>query len=141
MTTTEEEAVVNTYNAWAKAFQSVDAEAMKSLFDQDYAGILYQAEEQTEAFYTWQAIDEYWSAAPGIIDRIPEWRELTRKVSLDGDSAYVFSKLQTHLEVKGAKRPLLGELRVSMGMHKSAGEWKIIHYHESRHVDIAFLFE
>lgn len=141
MTTTDEQAVINTYQEWARAFQAIDADAMKAVFDQDYPGILYQAEEQTEPFYTWQAIDEYWSAAPNIVDKIPEWRELTRKVSLDSDSAFVYSKLQTHLEVKGGKQPLLGELRVSMGLRKTDNGWKICHYHESRHVDIAFLFE
>ena len=137
----DEAAVIEVYNAWCKAFQGMDAEGMKSLFDQDFPGLVYQSEENVEPMYTWAEIDAYWSAAPGLVTLIPEWRELTRKVSVDDDSAIVYAKLQTHLEIKGAKRPLLGELRCLIGLHRAQGTWRIVHYHESRHVDLAVLFE
>lgn len=136
----DEAAVIEVYNAWCKAFQGVDAEGMKALFDQDFPGLVYQSEENVDPMYSWAEIDAYWDAAANVVDRIPEWRELTRKVSVDDDSAIVYAKLQTHLEVKGAKRPLLGELRCLIGLHKAQGAWKIVHYHESRHVDLAPLF-
>ena len=141
MAESTEDAVIAIYDAWRNAFQQVDADKMKSLFDRDYAGLVYQAEEMPTPFYSWPEIDEYWSAAPAIVAKIPEWRELTRKIAMDGNAAYVYSKLQTHIEVNGANQPLVGELRVSMGLHQTAGGWRIVHYHESRHVDISFLFE
>lgn len=136
-----EAAVLDVYRAWCKAFQALDADAMKRLFDQDFRGLVYQAEESKDPMYTWAEIDAYWTGAPSLVDRIPEWRELSRKIAVDGDTAWVYAKLQTHLEIKGAKKPLIGELRSSIGLRRTAQGWKIVHYHESRHEDLAFLFE
>jgi ketosteroid isomerase-like protein len=140
MNSSDEAAVISVYEAWCRAFQSMDAVAMKALFEKNSDGLTYQSEENIDPLYTWQEIDDYWSAAPAIVDRIPEWRELTRKVAVYGDTAFVFTKLHTHLEVKGAKKSLIGELRVSIGMHRTPHGWKIVHYHESRHLDLAYLF-
>ncbi len=141
MSATDEATVIAVYDQWCAAFQAVDGDAMKQLFEQDSAGLVYQSEESADPMYTWAEIDAYWSGAPEIVDRIPEWRELSRKVAVFGKTAFVYAKLQTHLEITGAKRPLIGELRVSIGLHHKSNDWKIVHYHESRHVDLAFLFE
>jgi ketosteroid isomerase-like protein len=114
---------------------------MKALFDDGFAGLVYQCEESDQPMYNWGEIAAYWDAAPTLVREIPKWSELTRKVTVDGDSAFVYSKLDTHLEVFDGKRPLLGELRALIGLHRVGSEWKIVHYHESRHVDIMFLFE
>ena len=98
---------------------------MKALFEQSSKGLIYQSEENVEPLYTWQEIDDYWSAAPAIVDHIPEWRELTRKVAVYGDTVFMYSKLHTHLEVKSAKKSLIGELRVSIGMHRTPQGWKM----------------
>lgn len=140
MATDDETAVLAVYSEWMAAFQSVDPVRMKALFDPGHAGIVYQAEESPEPMVTWAAIDAYWSAAPSIVEAIPEWRELTRKVAVSGDTAFVYTKLATRIDVKGAKRPLIGDLRVSIGLQRTGRGWKIVHYHESRLVDLAFLF-
>ncbi|HCU91086.1 MAG TPA: DUF4440 domain-containing protein [Gammaproteobacteria bacterium] len=137
----DESDVIAVYDQWRTAFQAVDGDAMKRLFDQGSDGLIYQSEENADPMYTWAEIDAYWSGAPEIVDRIPEWRELGRKIAILDDTAFVYAKLQTHLEIIGAKRPLLGELRVSIGLHRKDSDWKIVHYHESRHVDLTFLFE
>jgi ketosteroid isomerase-like protein len=139
--TNDENAVYQVYQAWCAAFQAVDSDAMKDLFDQDFPGLVYQSEENDEPLYTWEEIDAYWTNAPAIVTSIPEWRELSRKISVDGDTALVYVKLETHLEVAGAKRPLLGKLRASIGLRRTDRGWKIFHYHEGRLVDLAFLFE
>ena len=136
-----EAAVLDVYRAWCKAFQGLDAKAMKSLFDEEFSGLVYQAEENPDPMYTWAEIDAYWTGAPTLVQRIPEWRELSRKIAIDGDTAWVYAKLQTHLEIFNAKKPLIGELRASIGLRRTPRGWKIVHYHESRHEDLAFLFE
>ena len=141
MSATDEAAVTAVYKKWCSAFQAVDGAAMKELFEHDSDGLIYQSEENVDPMYSWAEIDAYWSGAPEIVERIPEWRELSRKVAVFGDSAHVYVKLQTHLEIKGANKPLIGELRASIGLHRKDSDWKIVHYHESRHVDLAFLFE
>lgn len=129
------------YANWCAAFQAMDARAMKALFDQDFDGLVYQAEENAEPLYSWSEIEAYWDAAPSLVSSVPEWRELTSKTTIDGDHGFVYTKLQTHLEVVGARRPLLGELRAVIGLRRASAGWRIVHYHESRHVDLAFLFE
>jgi len=137
----DEHAVHDTYRAWCDAFQGLDSSKMKDLFDHAFPGLVYQSEENAEPMYTWEEIDAYWTAVPQIVAAIPDWTELTRKIAVDGDTAFVYAKLMTHLEVHGAKKPLIGELRASIGMRRADGGWKIVHYHESRHLDLAFLFE
>jgi len=129
------------YKKWCSAFQSVDAPRMKSLFDQSFDGLIYQPEEIPDPMFTWDVIDKYWDAIPSIVESIPEWRELTSQVSVDGNSATVYLKLQTHIELIGAQKPLIGELRVTLGAHKVDNEWKLIKVHESRHVDLSDLFK
>ena len=140
MNTSAEAAVLELYEAWCQAFQTLDSAAMKALFEQDSAGLVYHSEENADPLYTWAEIDSYWSAAPLIVESIPEWRELSRKVAIYGDVAFVYGKLQTHLVVKGAKKPLIGVLRASIGLHCTSLGWKIVHYHESRQLDLADLF-
>ena len=137
----DEAAIVEVYQAWCRAFQSVDAEGMKALFDRDFPGLVYQSEENKDPMYTWAEIDAYWTNAVGLVARIPVWRELSRKIAVDGDAAWIYVKLDTRLEINGAKKPLLGELRASIGLRRTASGWKIVHYHEGRHVDLAFLFQ
>jgi len=141
MSATDEAAITRVYEQWCHAFQTVDGAAMKQLFDQDSNGLIYQSEENVDPMYTWAEIDNYWTGAEELVDRIPQWSELSRKIAIFGESAFVYVKLRTHLEISGAKRPLLGELRATIGLHQRDHDWKIVHYHESRHVDLAFLFE
>jgi ketosteroid isomerase-like protein len=133
--------VTKVYLAWCTAFQSLDVAGMKSLFDHDFDGMIYQAEETADPLYSWPEISAYWDAIPAIVSAIPEWRELDKKVAVDDDSAAVYSKLRTNIEIKGAKRPLIGDLRVVLGMRKAAGDWRIVSVHESRQVDLSGLFE
>ncbi len=137
----DEAAIASLYERWCEAFQAMDAEKMKSLFDSNFPGLVYQCEESADPMFTWAEIAAYWDAAPTLVREVPEWRELVKKVAIDGDSAFVYAKLDTHLEVFDAKRPLKGELRALIGLHRVDEDWKIVHYHESRHVDLAFLFE
>jgi ketosteroid isomerase-like protein len=129
------------YQSWCSAFQTLDAPRMKSLFDQSFDGLIYQPEEAPDPMFTWDEIDKYWDAIPLVVESIPEWRELRSRVSVDGDSALVYLKLQTHIELIGAKQPLIGQLRVTLGAHKTDDYWKLIKVHESRHVDLSDLFE
>jgi ketosteroid isomerase-like protein len=138
--TEDESAVYQTYLAWSAAFRTLDVVGLKKVFDSDFPGLAYQAEESVDPMYTWAEIDEYFSNAPRIVEAIIEWRELTRNVAVDGNAAFVYAKLDTRLTVHGGLRPLAGEIRFSMAMRRTEAGWKIVQYHESRHVDLAFLF-
>lgn len=136
----DSEDVIQVYDAWCKAFQSIDVYGMKALFDQDFDGLIYQPAEVPDPMFSWSEISAYWDSIPAIVASIRQWRELERKVVVDRDSAYVYSRTDTHVLVKDAKRPLIGDLRVVLCMHRTARGWALIGVHESRHLDLAGLF-
>jgi ketosteroid isomerase-like protein len=138
--TVDEEAVHQTYLTWSNAFRSLDVAGLKDVFDSDFPGLVYQAEENVDPMYTWTEIDEYLSNAPRVVEAITEWREVTRKIAVDNNTAFVYAKLDTRLTVHGGLQPLVGEIRFSMAMRRTRAGWKIAQYHESRHVDLAFLW-
>ena len=131
-----EEAVVRVYEQWAKAFKAVDAATMKSLWDQDYPGLVYQAEESADPIYDWAGIAKYWDTVGQILLGVSRWDELTRKVAITGDAALVYVKNMTSLKIAGVKDELAGELRFTLGLHRRNGRWLLIHYHESRALDL-----
>ncbi|MGE0520494.1 MAG: nuclear transport factor 2 family protein [Candidatus Binatia bacterium] len=131
-----EQAVVRVYEDWRKAFMNVDARAMKALFDQEYDGLVYQAEELTDPLYDWPSIAKYWDAAHTVLERVNEWTELSRKVAITGDAAFVYAKTMTRLKIVGVQNELAGELRSTLGLHRRNGRWLMIHYHESRALDL-----
>jgi ketosteroid isomerase-like protein len=135
-----EAAVVRVYEQWAKAFRSVDGTLMKSLWDHDYDGLVYQAEESADPIYDWAGIAKYWDEVGGILLGTSRWDELTRKVAVTGDAAFVYVKTMTSLKIAGLKNEFAGELRSTLGLHRRGGRWLLIHYHESRALDMAALF-
>ncbi|MEV5303253.1 nuclear transport factor 2 family protein [Amycolatopsis methanolica] len=140
MSANDQKEVVELYKSWCAAFQSLDVSGMKKLFDQEFQGLIYQSEETESPMYTWGEIDAYWDNIPGIVSSIPEWRVLDEKVAVDDDTATVYLKLATHIELVGAKEPLVGVLRATLGARKRDGVWRLVSLHESRHVDLAHLF-
>jgi hypothetical protein len=62
----DEGGVYEVYRAWYDAFQAVGADAMRSLFDLDYPGLVYQSD--TGPLYRWDEIDPYWTNAPRHVD-------------------------------------------------------------------------
>jgi hypothetical protein len=128
--------VLATYEAWEQAWRDVDVEAIKSLWDQEFDGLVYQSEENPKPLLSWQAISDYWDAAPTILESIPEWRSLTLDSTMVNGLALVFTNLMTSLRLKGIPRSFDGELRCSLVMHETEAGWRLIHYHESRVIDL-----
>ena len=131
-----EQAVIRVYEQWAKAFHSVDGELMKSLWDADYPGVVYQAEESADPIYDWQGIAKYWDTVNQILIGVSRWDEVTRKVAITGDAALVYAKTMTSLKLAGVTNEFAGELRSTLGLHRRHGRWLLIHYHESRALDL-----
>lgn len=136
-----EDAVIEVYTEWCRMFQSLNVSGMKRLFDNHFEGLIYQPEEIGDAMFSWTEISAYWDAIPAIVESIPEWRELDRYVAIDRYSATVYTKLRTDIRIREAKRALVGDLRVTLGMRDTSDGWKIVSIHESRLVELTSLFE
>lgn len=128
------------YERWLDAWRRVDGEQMKSLWDPAFAAPVYQAEEHAEPLSSWAQIDEYWSTTPALIDSIPEARDISHVVSEAGELALLHGRIFLAMRINGATKPFDGELRVSMAMHRVDGDLKLVHYHESRQVDLTPYF-
>ena len=127
------------YAAWEQAWQKIDVEGMKSLWDKDFGDLVYQAEEGPEPLLTWQAIAEYWEAGPTVVEAVDEWRCLDRHTTVLGDVALIFTRLSVNVRLVDVPKPLTGEIRCSLVVHETPSGWRLIHYHESRAVDLAHL--
>lgn len=131
-----EQAILQVYEDWRKAFSAVDGRLMKTLWDHDFDGLVYQAEEHADPIYDWAGIAKYWDTANQVLERVNEWTELTRKIAITGDTAFVYAKTMTRLKIVGVQNEFAGELRVTIGLHRRNGRWLMIHFHESRALDL-----
>jgi hypothetical protein len=122
--------------SWCQAFQSCDPSAMKELWDHS-GDLIYQSEEMDHVLLTWDAVDEYWDKIPGLIDAIPEWLPTETHYLRHGDSATIYAKLHTNIVLAGSRKPLIGDLRVTLGARRIGEAWKLVSIHESRQLDLA----
>ena len=131
------DAVAEVYERWRQAWlaQPVGT-GMKELWDQGYPDLAYLSEEIPDAMFSWSEIDAYWDFAPTLVKAIPEFDTLTRKIAFVGNVSLVYAKLHMSMDIAGVPDLFIGDLRVSIGMHEVDGQWKLIHYHESRMLDI-----
>lgn len=127
--------VTELYDRWRSAWLNVDPKLMLSLFDPTYEGVVYQSEENPEALLSYDAVVSYWTNAANILSKVPEWKELKKKVTFPGNnSAFIWVLLETTLRLNvSPPQDLSGKLRCGIGMRKANGRWTIAHYDESRH--------
>lgn len=125
------------YEKWCTAWRTLDIELMLSLFDLESGDLAYQSEENEGPLVTGEALTSYWNRATELIKEVPAWEPLTNKFAVIGDSAFVYTKLQTSLLTTLFPEPFEGELRVTLGLIKRGEGWRIIQYHESRQLDLA----
>ncbi|MDO8588399.1 MAG: nuclear transport factor 2 family protein [Armatimonadota bacterium] len=126
-------AINDVYERWCRAWRTLDSKLMVSLFDQDSEGLLYQSEENPSGLFKYSEVVAYWENALNILDKVTEWRELVKRVALVGsDAAWIWAEMMTGLTAKIFPQELGGKIRCSIGLRRTNGSWKIVHYHESR---------
>ena len=113
---------------WHLAINSGDAAALKGVWDQEYAGLVYIAEENNEPLRDWPSINQYYDqllAAP------VKWSIDALEVGVVGDAAWAYLSFVAEGRVEALAHDFVWNGRNSFFLRKSAGEWKIVHYHES----------
>lgn len=129
---TDETSIRATCEAFGHAMQAGDLSAMERLWDRSYGHLVYQPEEYERACCSWDAIVAYLNYIPGVVESIPEWREIASDVAVLGDAAIVYWLVMTSFQLRDVKEPLSGEVRFSFGLRRTAEGWRFIHCHESR---------
>ena len=126
-------AINDVYERWCRAWRNLDYKLMLSLFDQDSEALVYQSEETPSGFFKYSDVVAYWENAKNILEKITEWRELVKREAFVGsDAAWIWAEMMTGLKATMIPQVICGKLRVSIGLRRTNGSWKIVHYHESR---------
>ena len=127
-------AVNDLYNRWRKAWLSFpDTTLMLSLYDKDFDGMLYQAEENPSGLTTYKDIEKYWHNAHNLLATVTDWSEMAKSVSfLTPTSAIVWAEVMTELTTTVMPEKIIGKISCSIGVRKGKQGWAIVHYHESR---------
>lgn len=134
----DEAAAVDTvYENWCKAWRTLDIDLMLSLFDLQSDDLAYQSEENEGPLVSGEALTTYWNRATEFLKEIPTWEPLVKKIVVIGDSAFIYTKLQTSLLTSIFPEAYEGELRATLGLVKRGKDWRIVQYHESRQLDLA----
>lgn len=122
------------YQQWKKAWLNFpDTTLMVSLFDKDFDGVIYQAEENPGGLTSYKEVEAYWHNAHNLLENVTEWTELTKSISLLGPNVgMVWAELMTALKTTVMPQSVVGKVRCSIGVRKGNQGWKIVHYHESR---------
>ena len=112
------------------AFADRDSERLKALWDQDYPLLIYIAEENDKPLLDWAGIREYHDAVPDVVESF-EYRIKELKVDVLGEAAYAYLAYLVKAGVSGVDTVMEFDGRATYILRKTAGHWKIIHYHES----------
>src|SRR5579872_4905783 len=131
----ELEALNDLYKNWCKAWLAFpDTSLMLTLFDKNFDGkLIYQAEENPSGLTTYKEIEAYWFNAPNLLEKVTNWSEMTKSVSMvTPDVAFIWAEVMTGLKTTIMPQTVSGKIRCSIGARKGDQGWKIIHYHESR---------
>lgn len=133
-------AINELYERWRTAWLTVDVDGMVSLFDKEFEGLVYQAEEIEHGIIGYEGIVEYWRNTKKVMAAVKEWRDVVPKrvIFVTPVVAFVWAEVMSALNATFIPKDIWGVLRCTIGLHKkSNGQWAIIHYHESRHLLIS----
>lgn len=137
MSTNSKVEVMDLYERWRKAWLTVDTELMLSLYDMESDDLAYQSEENAGPIYTGQDLRKYWTAAKNIVDAVPVWEEISKKVVISPEYAFIYVLLKTAIVAPAFGGRIDGEIRATLGCRKRNGKWYIIQYHEGRQMEAA----
>ncbi len=131
-TESDRDAVGRVIRRWGRAFSTVDSDALIALWDETYPDIIYQAEEFPDPFRGFDQVKYYYGQIPTFAHNIRDQSLVDLDIDVLGDVAWVYLRGTVTFDIPGKPEPISGEARQSFILRKVGGEWKIIHYHESR---------
>jgi ketosteroid isomerase-like protein len=115
---------------YRRGFATLDVEALKIIWDQDYDQIIYIAQELAQPVRGWTGVERYYHRVARLLERVRTMAVSDVSVDILGDVAFAFLSFHFESEVKG--QPHIADGRVTFVLRCTSGTWKVIHYHESR---------
>ncbi len=120
---------------WTAGMSAVDTKRLKSLWDQSDPNVIYLAEENKEALVGWASIDRYYDNLAATLSNA-DFRYSDLVVDVFGDVAYAFCYTIGLADAVPEGSRYEFNSRVTFILHRTGGEWKIVHYHESANPEV-----
>ena len=121
------EAVIEQYR---HGFATTDAEELKAIWDQEYAQIIFVAQELAQPIWSWTEVEHYYQRIARLFERVKTMEISDLSLNILGDAAFAFLSFHFEGQVKGQIH--IADGRASFLLHRTNETWKVIHYHESR---------
>jgi len=117
---------------YAEVYNRMDYPALLGMWDGDFAGAIYMAEEVDPPMHGWDRINKYFNPIPGveILDGIRNEYSDVRASYLAPDLAVATYHLRFDIKVK-RQAPMSSWDRVMAVLRKVDGDWKLVAYAEA----------
>lgn len=117
---------------YAAVYNRQDYDTLLSMWDRDFAGAIYMAEEVDPPMHGWERIDKYFNPIPGvkILDAIYNEYSDVRASYLADDLAVATYHLRFDIKVRRQK-PMSSWDRVMAVFRKKDDQWKLVAYAEA----------
>jgi ketosteroid isomerase-like protein len=117
---------------YAEVYNRMDYDGLLAMWDGDFAGAIYMAEEVDPPMHGWERINKYFNPIPGveILDGIRNEYSDVRASYLAPDLAVATYHLRFDIKVKRMK-PMSSWDRVMAVLRRIDGEWKLVAYAEA----------
>ena len=117
---------------YAEIYNRMDYDALLGMWDGDFAGAIYMAEEVDPPMHGWDRINKYFNPIPGveILDGIRNEYSDVRASYLAPDLAVATYHLRFDIKVK-RQAPMSSWDRVMAVLRKVDGDWKLVAYAEA----------
>jgi ketosteroid isomerase-like protein len=125
--TSEISALVERYRV---GFATLDAAKLRSIWDPNYE-VIYCPMELKKPLRGRQEIDGYYDQVTKHF-RVSKMQIAGLSIDISGDVAFAFFTFSFEGEVAESTEPLEVEGRSTIIFHRVGGDWRGIHYHESR---------
>jgi len=117
---------------YAEVYNRMDYDTLLDMWDGDFAGAIYMAEEVDPPMHGWERINKYFNPIPGveILDGIRNEYSDVRASYLAPDLAVATYHLRFDIKVK-RQAPMSSWDRVMAVLRKVDGDWKLVAYAEA----------
>ena len=119
-------------NEYAEVYNRQDYDTLLTMWDRDFGGAIYMAEEVDPPMHGWDRITKYFNPVPGvkILDGIYNEYSDVRASYLTDDLAVATYHLRFDIKVR--RQPAMSSWdRVMAVLRKKDGEWKLVAYAEA----------
>ena len=119
-------------NRYADAYNRQDYAALLNMWDADFAGPIYIAEEVDPPLHGWERLRRYFNPVPGrsMLDAIRNEYSAVRATPLGPDLALASYRLRYAIKVRG-QPAMAGWDRVLAVFRKRDGDWRLLAYAEA----------